>query len=137
MFSVNLSTMEITMHRGDTGAFKVSATRESETAWTSDDRALFTVKKDGDVYIQRFYRLDTDLGNGVIEIQLHNDDTDHLENGQYTTELRYIVHPYWDGTAPEGDCVDALTAGVAIVDGDVVRTVIQSTLAINDIYGEV
>ncbi len=137
MFNVDLGTMEITMHRGDTGAFKVSAARESETAWTSADRALFTVDKDGEVVIQRFYRLDTDLGNGIIEIQFHNSDTDTLDNGQYNTELRYIINPYWDGTAPVNDVTDALAVDDKIVDGDIVRTVIQSTLKIDDIYGEV
>lgn len=137
MFNVDLETMEITMHRGDTGAFKVSATRESGTAWTSADRALLTIDKDGTPVIQRFYRLDTALGNGKIQIEFHNDDTDTLENGQYNTELRYIINPYWDGTAPVNDVTDALAVDASIVGGDIVRTVIQSTLKIDDIYGEV
>lgn len=140
MFSVDLATMAITMHRGDTGSFKVHAERESGEAWTSDDRMIFTVKnQNGETVIQRFYRLDDqyELGDGVVLIEFHNDDTDTFENGQYTTELRFDIDPIWNGTAPTARCVDALTAGVRMVEGSIVRTVIQSSLEINDIYGEV
>ena len=34
MFSVNLETMEIKMHAGDTGSFKIHAERGSGDAWT-------------------------------------------------------------------------------------------------------
>ena len=44
MFNVDLETMEIKMHRGDTGSFKVASERESGTAWTEDDRMIFTVR---------------------------------------------------------------------------------------------
>lgn len=130
----------ITMHRGDTGAYKVRATRSSGEEWTGDDRMLYTVRDaEGTIVLQRFYRLDTELGNGVCEIQIHNNDTDTWKNGVYNTERRYIVAPRWTGEPPEGDCVDALTAGVRIVDGDVVRVPAtgQGTMTLNDIYGEV
>ncbi len=140
MFSVDLESMAITMHRGDTGSFKVHAERKSGESWTDDDRMIFTIKnQNGETVIQRFYRLDDqyDLGDGYVLIEFHNDDTDHLDNGQYAVELRFVISPVWDGTAPTGRCVDALTAGVKMVEGSVVRTVIQSSLEINDIYGEV
>lgn len=140
MFDVDTSNGSITMHRGDTGAFKVHATRSSGEDWTSDDRMLFTIRNmTGEIVLQRFYRLDDDegLGNGVVEIQFHNNDTDTWADGQYNMERRYVVHPYWDGTAPEGMCVNALTAGVRMIEGDCVRTVIQTTLSISGIYGEV
>ena len=140
MFSYNETATEITMHAGDTGAFKVKATRKSGTAWTSDDRMLFTIKNGtGDIVMQRFYRLDDDegLGNGVVEIQFHNNDTDTWEPGQYQMERRYDVHPYWNGEAPEGMCVNALTAGVRMIEGDVVRTVVQGTLTIQGILGDI
>jgi len=132
----------ITMHRGDTGAFKVSATRSSGEDWTSADRLLWTIRNgSGDIVMQRFYRLDDDegLGNGVVEIQFHNNDTDTWANGMYSAERRYIVNAYWSGTAPEGMCVDALTAGVRILDGDIVRVPQggQTSINIGDIYGEV
>lgn len=139
-FKVNDKGTEIVMHRGDTGAFKVKATRESGTAWTEDDRMLFTVRNGaGEIVLQRFYRLDDDegLGNGVIEIQFHNNDTDTWPGGAYTMERRYNVNPRWSGTAPEGMCVNALTAGVRMIEGDVVRTVVQGTLTIQGILGEI
>ena len=139
MFSVNSTGTSINMHAGDTGAFKVKATRQSGTDWTEDDRMLFTIRKDGEIVMQRFYRLDDDegLGNGVVEIQFHNNDTDTSAPGSYTMERRYDVNAYWNGTAPEGMCVDALTAGVRMVDGDVVRTVVQGSLTIQGILGEI
>lgn len=140
MFAVDLETMAITMHRGDTGSFKVHAERASGDAWTENDRLLFTVKDgQGDVVLQRFYRLDDqwDLGDGTVLIEFHNNDTDTWQNGQYSTELRYNIEPIWNGTVPTGRCVNALTAGVRMTDGAIVRTVLQSTMTIDDIYGEV
>ena len=142
MFNVDLETMAITMHQGDTGSFKIGATRENETAWTEDDRMLFTVKNgQGEIVLQRIYRLDDqyDLGNGKVLVEFHNDDTDTWEGGTYTTELRFVVDPIWDGTPiPTARCVDALAAGVPqMVEGSIVRTTIQSTLTINGILGEI
>ena len=140
MFSYNNTATEITMHAGDTGAFKVKATRTSGTDWDEYDRMLFTIRNTaGDIMLQRFYRLDDDegLGNGVGEIQFHNNDTDTWDPGQYNLERRYDVHPYWDGTPPEGMCVNALTAGVRMIEGDVVRTVVQGTLTILGVLGDI
>ena len=140
MFNRNEDATAITMHAGDTGAFKVHATRKTGTDWTEDDRMLFTVRNGaGDIVMQRFYRLDDDegLGNGVVEIQFHNNDTDTWEPGTYNMERRYDVNPYWDGTPPEGMCVNALTAGVRMIEGNVVRTVVQGTLTIQGVMGEI
>ena len=139
MFEYNSNGTEIKMHAGDTGAFKVHATRSSGEDWTEDDRMLFTIRKDGEIVMQRFYRLDDDegLGNGVVEIQFHNNDTDEWDTGIYEMERRYNVNPRWNGTPPEGMCVNALTAGVRMVEGDVVRTVVQGTLTIIGIMGEI
>ena len=139
MFNVD-ETGNVTMHQGDTGAYKVHATRQTGAAWTADDRLLFTIRNAaGDIVIQRIYRLDDDdgLGNGVVEIQFHNSDTDSLPNGTYQVERRYNVHPYWDGTPPEGMCVDALTADARMIEGDCVRTVFQGNLTISDVYGDI
>lgn len=132
----------ITMHRGDTGAFKVSAARGTGDAWTDADRLLYTVRNaQNEVVLQRFYRLDDDegLGNGTVEIQYHNSDTDAWPNGQYTAERRYIVNAYWNGAAPEGMVVNALAVNVRIIDGDIVRVPQggHTTITIDDIYGEV
>jgi len=142
MFNVDLETGDIKMHRGDTGSFKLHAAKKSGTAWTSDDRMLFTVRnQQGDIVLQRFYRLDDqwDLGDGVVLIEFHNDDTDDWDNGQYATEWRYVIGPVWSGTAPAGRCVNALTAGVRMVEGNVVRVPAggQASMVLDDIYGEV
>lgn len=139
-FQVDLATMDIKMNRGDTGSFWVKASRASEAEWSEDDRMLFTIR-DGqnEIVMQRFYRLDDQWGqgDGIVLIEFHNDDTDKWPTGQYSVELRFNIGPRWDGTAPTGRCVDALTAGVKMIEGDVVRTVIHASLTIDDIYGEV
>lgn len=136
MFNVNSDTMEITMHSGDTGSFIVAATKTSGTSWGENDRAVFTVKRNNrDVVIQRYYRLDTALGNGSCLIEFLNADTDSLPIGQYVSEIRYVIDAYWDGTAPTQDVVNALESEVHIIDGNVVRTAIQANMTINQIYG--
>ena len=141
MFNVDLNTMAITMHQGDTGSFKIGATRESGDEWTSADRMLFTVKNgQGEIVLQRIYRLDDqyDLGNGKVLVEFHNDDTDTWDAGTYSTELRFDVSPIWDGTAPTARCVNALSPGTPkMIEGSIVRTTIQSTLTISGILGEI
>ena len=141
MFNVDLETMEITMHAGDTGSFKVEAARETGTAWTEDDRALFTVKnQQGEIVLQRIYRLDDqwDLGDGIFLVEFHNDDTDDWDAGSYSTELRFDISPIWDGTPSDARCVNALATGaVHMVEGSVVQTEIQSTLTITGVHGKI
>ena len=141
-FQVDLETMDIKMNRGDTGSFKVGSSRKSGTAWTEDDRMLFTIKNaQGEIMIQRIYRLDDQygLGDGKVLIEFHNNDTDTWDPGQYTTELRFDVAPVWDGTpVPTERCVDALMPGVPkMIEGPVVRTVIQSSLMIEGVLGDI
>jgi hypothetical protein len=141
MFQYDATGTNISMHSGDTGAFKVKATRATGTDWTADDRMQMTVRNsNGTIVMQRWYRLDDDegLGNGVVEIQFHNDDTDDWDAGSYAMERRYAVSPRWaTGEAPEGACVDALTSGNEMIDGDVVRTVVQGSITIAGVYGKI
>lgn len=143
MFQIDLTDMKIEMHRGDTGAWKVNATKSSGAAWSEHDRMIFTVSgSDGTVRIKRVYRLDadrteTDLGDGVVQIELHNDDTDEWPVGQYTTELRFVGNAVWDGEELTSDCVDDLTSDSHIIEGVPVRTTLQSSLNIRGIIGEV
>ena len=141
-FQIDLESMDIKMNRGDTGSFKVTATRESGTAWTEDDRMLFTIRNaQGEILIQRIYRLDDQwgLGDGVVLIEFHNDDTDTWDPGQYSTELRFDIDPIWDGSpVPTERCVNALASGVpTMIEGPVVRTVIQSSLMIEGVLGDI
>ena len=139
-FHFDDSTWAITMHRGDTGSKWIRGQRESETAWTEDDRCLFTVKNaSGEAVMQRIYRLDDqwDVGDGWFLLEFHNNDTDTWSPGTYETEWRFDVNPSWDGTAPTGRCVNGLTAGVKMIEGDIVRTKIQSTLTIQGVLGDI
>lgn len=131
----------IALFAGDTGAFVLSATRESGEAWTEDDRMQMTVtNQTGEIVMQRWYRLDDDdgLGNGVIQIEFHNADTKNWTPGTYSMERRYSVSPSWKtGTAPAGKCVNALTSGNEMIGGDIVDTVIQGSLTIIGVIGKI
>lgn len=139
-FQVDLETGDIKMNSGDTGSYKVHGTRESGTEWTADDRMLYTIRNaQKEVVLQRFYRLDDQwgLGNGWVQIEFHNDDTDTWDTGTYDIELRFDVAPVWDGEAPQGRCENALVADASIVEGSIVRTVMHSTLTIEEVYGTI
>lgn len=136
----NESGTELRLYSGDTGSFVVSAVRASGQPWTADDRMQMTVRSDDRILLQRWYRLDDDegLGNGVVQIEFHNGDTDEWSAGIYKMERRYAVSPRWKtGSAPEGKCVDALTSGNEMIDGDIVDTVVQGTLEIRGVYGKI
>ena len=79
------------------------------------------------------------LGDGVVLVEFHNDDTDSWENGQYSVERRYVIDPIWEGTAPTSRCADALTADARMVEGAIVRVPAtgHTTMVLDDIYGEV
>jgi len=140
MFQIDTTTGNIQMHAGDTGAFAVRATRKTGESWTDDDRCLFTVRDaQGNIVMQRLYKLNDafDLGDGVMLFQFHNNDTDKWAAGSYSMERRYDITPYWDGTPPEGACVNALTAGVRMVEGNCVRTPWHGTLTIQGVLGDI
>ena len=141
MFNFNNDTCAISLHAGDTGSKWIHATRGSETAWTSADRCLFTVRNAmNEIVMQRIYRLDDqwDLGDGVVLIEFHNNDTDDWDAGDYEMERRYNVSPVWNGTPSTARCVDATAAGAAqMVEGVPVRTVFKGTLHIDGVSGRI
>lgn len=133
-------TGNIVMYQGDTGSFKVHCSRKSGESWPETARMLYTIRNAaGEIVLQRIYRLDDqyELGDGVVLIEFHNDDTDEWPSGQYTTERRYDLSPVWEGTAPEGRCVDALRESAHMVEGVPVRTVFKGTLQINSVDGKI
>ena len=140
-FQFDNETCDIKMSRGDTGSTWIHAGRKSGTPWTADDRCLFTVRDAQNVIVmQRIYRLDDQwgAGNGWFLMEFHNGDTDDWANGSYAIEWRYDVSPSWkSGSAPEGRCVDALLTGDEMTEGAIVRTVIQATLTLDDVYGRI
>ena len=139
-FEFDPVTWAIKMNAGDTGSKWLRGLRDSGTPWTEDDRCLFTVRSGTEIIMQRLYRLDDQwgAGDGWFLFELHNNDTDSWSPGTYETEWRFGVSPTWDGgEAPEGRCVNALTAGVTMNDGAIVRTKVQSTLEILDVLGKI
>lgn len=104
MFSIDNGT--ITLSRGDTAAFTVTAT--GGYTFAEEDRALFTVKDAmGEVIMERVYELTGDLGNGVFLVEFSNSDTDQLPPGAYSWDVRYVLHPYYNsaGRIVDGDQV--------------------------------
>ena len=140
-FVHNTTTGNIDMNAGDTGSFKVRCRRKSGESWPSTARMLFTVKNPQDeIVLQRMYRMDDQwgLGDGVVLIEFHNDDTDTWAPGEYSTERRYNVEPIWDGTPSTARCVNALAAGAAkMIEGVPVRTVFKGTLKIEKVDGRI
>lgn len=93
----------ITLSRGDTGAIKFTA--ETTHTFTSDDRALFSIKNAvGEVVKQQAFPLDNEK---AFVVSFLNSDTDNLAAGAYTWDVRYIIHPYYDeyGKIVNGDQV--------------------------------
>ena len=141
-FIHDIETGDIRMNAGDTGSFKVHCARESGAEWPATARMLYTIKNpQGEIVLQRIYRLDDqyDLGDGVVLIEFHNDDTDTWAPGQYATERRYNVAPIWDGTPSSARCVDALapTSPAVMVEGVPVRTVFKGSLTIESVDGRI
>ena len=140
-FDFNTETGDLSMYAGDTGSFKIHVSRESGDDWPDTARMLYTVKSPtGEIVLQRIYRLDDQwgLGDGIVLIEYHNDDTDEWATGGYSTEIRADLTPIWDGTPSAARCVDALAEGAArMVEGVPVRTMFKGTLTINSVDGRI
>ena len=140
-FTVNTATMDITMYAGDTGSFTFTAEKAGGDAWTEYDRALMTVTNaQGEIVLQRIYRLDDqwDLGDGVVLVEFHNDDTDSWPSGTYGLELRFDVAPVWHGTPSTARCVDARQPGAAyMIEGGNVKTKVKATITIQPVTGKI
>lgn len=112
MFSIEAGNGAVTISQGDTGSFELEAQRTDGEAWTSDDRAVFTVKAGEEIVLERVYRLDNpdddpNLENGVIRIEFTNADTKDLAPGSYTWEMRFSISAYMDDDdVVSGDNVD-------------------------------
>lgn len=110
---------KITMSRGDTGSIKIAAMGHT---FTSDDRALFSVKnKYGQIVKQDIY----ELTNGVFTAVFENTDTDTLPPGRYLWDVRYVIDPDYD-------------EGGNIEDGEQIITPLQpQPLVLLDIVGRI
>ena len=122
MFSVNHDTMAISLHKGDTGAFTVTMSLQNGDAFVDGDTAIFEVWKGSTRMMHREFNLQpdeptyTEYGDGKFLLAFRNSDTDTWEAGSYSTEIRVSLNP--------------IRSGGKVVDGDTVRTKIQSTLTI-------
>ena len=99
----NVDGLHISMSIGDTGAFVMKAETDGYT-FTSEDRAIFTVKNGNSVMITGEYEIDE---NGEFLVCFHNSDTEIYQAGNYSWDVRYVLHPYRDesGKVTDGDQV--------------------------------
>ena len=105
MFSVD--GYNISLSRGDTGGMKVNATatlKGEPFTFGSDDRALFSIKNgQGELVKEKIAQ----MTNNSFVVYFLNADTDQLAPGQYSWDVRYIIHPYYnaDGRIIDGNQV--------------------------------
>lgn len=125
MFSVNKDTMAISLHKGDTGAFTVTMSLQSGDEFVDGDVAIFEVWRGTTLMMHREFNLQpdapnyTEYGDGKFLLAFRNSDTDTWAAGSYSTEIRVSLNP--------------IRSGGKVVDGDTVRTMVQSTLTILDV----
>lgn len=97
MFSVDTTTNQITLSRGDTGAFTITV---DGYTFGENDRCLFTIKSgSGQIVKQKAYPME----NNAFTVTLFNADTDKFTPGGYSWDVRYVINPYYD---EKGDIVD-------------------------------
>lgn len=120
----NVDGYNISLSRGDTGALKVTATATlggEPFTFGSDDRALFSIKNgSGDIVKEKIAQMD----DNSFTVYFLNADTDSLAPGQYSWDVRYIIHPYWqNGRIIDGDQVitpkEPMSMNLLTVVGDV------------------
>lgn len=78
--------MNLTITQGDTGLLTIAA--ESNHTFTSQDRAVFTVKKyDRPVLVSKH----TPDERGTVQIEFLHDTTECLHPGAYQWDIRYVL----------------------------------------------
>ena len=128
-WDIDLQTTAITMHKGDTGAYWEEWELDDGEPFEEGDIAIYEVWQGQTRKIHREFELQpetpTDIcpGNGKFLIAFRNSDTDTWAVGTYQTELKMVLNP-------------VRTSG-KVVDGNTVRTVMQSTIQIKPVYIEV
>lgn len=117
----NVDGFTISLSRGDTGSIKFTA--QTTYTFAAEDRALFSIKNAvGDIVKESVFALDE---NKSFVVTFFNADTDNLNPGGYSWDVRYIIHPYYDSTGK-------------IIDGDQVITPKQpQELQLLQVVGEV
>lgn len=124
-WDVNTDTMAVTMHKGDTGAYWVDLELEDGEEFVEGDVAIYEVWQGTTLKQHREFELQpetpTDIcpGDGSFLISFRNSDTDTWVAGTYQTEIRVSLNP--------------IRSDGRVVDGDTVRTVVQSSIQINNV----
>lgn len=124
-WTVDENTMAVTMHQGDTGAYMVTIELEDGEEFVDGDVAIYEVWQGTTRLVHREFNLQpaepdyTELGDGQFLITFRNSDTDAWAAGSYSTEIRVSLNP--------------VRSSGAVVDGDTVRTVVKSTITIQDV----
>ena len=124
-WAVDENTMAVTMHQGDTGAYMVTIELEDGEEFVDGDVAIYEVWQGSTRLVHREFNLQpetpdyTELGDGAFLITFRNSDTDTWAAGSYSSEIRVSLNP--------------VRSSGAVVDGDTVRTVVKSTITIQDV----
>ena len=114
------------MHQGDTGAYTVTIELEDGEEFVDGDVAIYEVLQGDTRLIHREFNLQpdeptyTEYCDGVFLIAFRNYDTDTWDPGTYNTEIRVSLNP--------------IRSSGKVVDGYTVRTMVQSTIQINNVY---
>ena len=125
-FKVDKNTMAVTMHKGNTGAYWVQLDKVVGGDFVEGDVAIYEVWQGSTRKIHREYELQPDTptsicpGDGKFLIAFLNSDTDTWTPGSYNTEIAVSLNP--------------VRSDGSVVDGDTVRTIVQSTLTIQSVY---
>lgn len=126
MWSVDKNTMAVTMHKGDTGAYWVQVSLNSGEPFVDGDVAIYEVWQGTTRKIHREFNLQPssptgiEQGDGKFLVAFRNSDTDTWEAGTYNTEIRVSLNP--------------VRSDGRVVDGDLVRTIVQSVISILNVY---
>ena len=124
-WSIDEATMAVTMHQGDTGAYTVTMELEDGEEFVDGDVAIYEVWQGNNQLVHREFNLQpdeptyTEYGDGVFLIAFRNSDTDTWAAGTYNTEIRVSLNP--------------IRSSGRVVDGNTVRTVVKSTITIQDV----
>lgn len=103
MYNVDAETYDISLSKGDTMALKIVTQTDYEFA--ENDRAIFTIKNSAGAIVKEVIcEIDE---NNEFTVEFLNQDTDSLDVGRYTWDVRYVINPYYnsEGRITDGDQV--------------------------------
>lgn len=97
----NVQDRTITISRGDTGAVRFYIDGYD---FESADRAIFTLSTGAGVHVMTVVSDEGALADdGMFTVYFRHNDTKDLSEGNYTYDVRIVIHPYYNAT---GDIVN-------------------------------